>query len=331
MGIFIIAEAGVNHNGSLSMAKKLVYQAKQAGADCIKFQTFKAEKLVTKDGAKADYQKVQTGAEESQLEMLKKLELSQGEFRELAAYCKKEGILFLSTAFDMESLEFLEELKLPCHKVPSGEITNYPYLAAVGRTGKPVILSTGMCGMEEVEEALHVLREYGAGEIVLLHCTSEYPAPLKDVNLRAMAALKERFGCKVGYSDHTVGIEIPLAAAALGAVVIEKHFTLDRDLEGPDHKASLVPDELARMSALIRHVELALGDGEKKAAPGEMEIRKAARKSIVAARKIKKGECFTEENLTVKRPGDGLSPMKWKQTLGQTAKRDFLPDERIEL
>ncbi len=331
MGIFIIAEAGVNHNGSLSMAKELAHQAKLAGASCIKFQTFIAEKLVTEDGEKAEYQKKQTGEGESQLEMLKKLELNRKEFLELKAYCEMEGILFLSTAFDLESLEFLEELHVPCHKIPSGEITDYPYLAAVGRTGKPVILSTGMCGMEEVEAAMETLKEHGAGEIVLLHCTSEYPAPLADVNLRAMQTLAERFGCKAGYSDHTPGIEIPVAAAALGAVVIEKHFTLDKNLEGPDHKASLTPEELARMVKLVRNVELALGDGEKKAAASEIENRKVARKSIVAARDIKKGQLFSEHNLTVKRPGDGLSPMRWNEVLGQAAIRDFRKDERIEL
>lgn len=331
MGVFIIAEAGVNHNGSLSMAKELVRKAKLAGADCIKFQTFIAEKLVTGDGQKAEYQKAQTNAEESQLEMLKKLELTQEEFRELAEFCRAEGILFLSTAFDMESLAFLEELKMPCYKIPSGEITNYPYLAAIGRTGKPVILSTGMCDMEEVEAAVQVLKEHGAGEITLLHCTTEYPAPLADVNLRAMQTLQEQFHCKVGYSDHTPGIEIPVAAVAMGAVVIEKHFTLDKNLEGPDHKASLNPEELSRMIQLIHNVETALGDGKKKAASSELGNRQAARKSIVAARNIRKGELFSEENLTVKRPGDGLSPMKWKETLGRTAPRDFQKDERIRL
>lgn len=331
MGVFIIAEAGVNHNGSLSMAKELVRKAKLAGADCIKFQTFIAEKLVTGDGQKAEYQKAQTNAEESQLEMLKKLELTQEEFRELAEFCRAEGILFLSTAFDMESLAFLEELKMPCYKIPSGEITNYPYLAAIGRTGKPVILSTGMCDMEEVEAAVQVLKEHGTGEITLLHCTTEYPAPFADVNLRAMQTLQEQFHCKVGYSDHTPGIEIPVAAVAMGAVVIEKHFTLDKNLEGPDHKASLNPEELSRMIQLIHNVETALGDGKKKAASSELGNRQAARKSIVAARSIRKGELFSEENLTVKRPGDGLSPMKWKETLGRTAPRDFQKDERIRL
>lgn len=331
MSAFIIAEAGVNHNGDLKLAKRLAEEAKKAGADCVKFQTFRAEALVTADGEKAAYQKEQTGGGESQLEMLQKLELTQEEFLELKEYCEEIQISFLSTAFDMESQKFLESLKPFCYKVPSGEITNYPYLKAIGETGKDVILSTGMCEIFEVEDAVKVLRENGAGEIVLLHCTTEYPAPIEDVNLRAMQTLAEHFGTKVGYSDHTEGIEVPVAAVAMGASVIEKHFTLDRTMKGPDHKASLEPEELAEMVQAIRKVELALGSENKQVTKREAANRKVARKSIVAARDIRAGEIFTEENLTVKRPGDGLSPMKWKEVLGKAALRDFRKEERIVL
>lgn len=331
MGVFIIAEAGVNHNGDIKLAKRLAKEAKAAGADCVKFQTFRAEALVTADGEKAGYQKKQTGGGESQLEMLKKLELTQEEFLELKSYCEEIGIAFLSTAFDMESQRFLEGLAPFCYKIPSGEITNYPYLKAIAATGRDVILSTGMSVLSEVEEAVALLRENGAGEITLLHCTTEYPAPVEDVNLRAMQTLAEHFGTKTGYSDHTEGIEVPVAAAAMGAAVIEKHFTLDRTMEGPDHKASLEPEELAKMVHAIRKIEKALGDGEKRVTAREAENRKAARKSIVAARDIKAGEIFTEENLTVKRPGDGITPMKWPDILGKAAIRDFRKEERITL
>lgn len=331
MGVFVIAEAGVNHNGDIKLAKRLAKEAKKAGADCVKFQTFRAEALVTADGEKAEYQKVQTGKEESQLEMLKKLELTQEEFLELKEYCEEIQISFLSTAFDMESQRFLESLNPFCYKVPSGEVTNYPYLKAIGETGRDVILSTGMCEISEVEDAVKVLKENGAGEIVLLHCTTEYPAPIEDVNLRAMQTLAEYFGTKVGYSDHTEGIEVPVAAVAMGAAVIEKHFTLDRTMEGPDHKASLEPEELAEMVQAIRKVELALGSEKKQVSRQEAANRKVARKSIVAARDIQAGEIFTEENLTVKRPGDGISPMKWPEILGKKAPRDFRKEERIKL
>lgn len=331
MGVFIIAEAGVNHNGDIQLAKRLVEEAKKAGADCVKFQTFRAEALVTTDGEKADYQKKQTGGEESQLEMLKRLELTREEFLSLREYCDQLGIGFLSTAFDMESLNFLESLNPFCYKIPSGEITNYPYLVAIGKTGRDVILSTGMSEVSEIEEAVKVLTENGAGEITLLHCTTEYPAPIEDVNLRAMQTLAKKFGVKVGYSDHTEGIEVPIAAVAMGATVIEKHFTLDKNMEGPDHKASLEPEELSKMVQAIRKVELALGSSEKQVTTREKSNRKVARKSIVAARDIRVGEVFTEENLTAKRPGDGISPMKWPQILGQKAARSFKKDERIVL
>lgn len=331
MGVFIIAEAGVNHNGDIKLAKRLVEEAKKAGADCVKFQTFRAEALVTADGEKADYQKKQTGGGESQLEMLKKLELTREEFLELREYCGELGIAFLSTAFDMESLEFLESLNPFCYKIPSGEITNYPYLAGIGKTGRKVILSTGMSELCEIEAAMRVLMESGTEEITLLHCTTEYPAPVEDVNLRAMQTLADRFGVKVGYSDHTEGIEVPVAAAAMGATVIEKHFTLDKNMEGPDHKASLEPEELSRMVKAVRKVELALGSSEKQVTVREKANRRAARKSIVAARDISAGEVFTEENLTVKRPGDGISPMKWPEILGKTAIKSFKKDERIVL
>lgn len=331
MGVFIIAEAGVNHNGELELAKRLAQEAKKAGADCVKFQTFRAEALVTADGEKAEYQKEQTGCGESQLEMLKKLELTQEEFLELREYCEELGIAFLSTAFDQESQRFLESLDPFCYKIPSGEITNYPYLAAVAETGRDVILSTGMCELSEVEEAVAVLKEHGAGALTLLHCTTEYPAPLQDVNLRAMTTLAEHFGTAVGYSDHTEGIEVAVAAVAMGASVIEKHFTLDRTMEGPDHRASLEPEELAEMVRAIRKVEIALGSSRKQVTEKERANRKAARKSIVAARDIQAGERFTEENLTVKRPGDGISPMKWNEILGKEAVRDFKKEERIML
>ena len=331
MGVFIIAEAGVNHNGDIKLAKRLAEEAKKAGADCVKFQTFQAEALVTADGEKADYQKEQTGGGESQLEMLKKLELTQEEFLELRKYCEEIQISFLSTAFDMESLRFLESLEPFCYKIPSGEITNYPYLAAIARTGRDVILSTGMCELSEVEEAVTVLRENGAGAITLLHCTTEYPAPIQDVNLRAMKTLAEHFKTAVGYSDHTVGIEVSVAAVAMGASVIEKHFTLDKNMEGPDHKASLEPGELAEMVRAIRKVEQALGSDKKQVTEREKTNRKAARKSIVAARDIRAGEVFTEENLTVKRPGDGISPMRWTEILGKEAIKDLKKEERIVL
>ncbi len=330
MSVYIIAEAGVNHNGSFELACRLVDAAKEAGADCIKFQTFKAEKLVSKDAGKAAYQQEMTGGG-SQQDMLRKLELSFDEFLRLKEYCEKKEIRFLSTPFDFESIRFLESLDMPFWKIPSGEVTNLPYLVALAKTGKPVILSTGMCTMKEIEAAIQVLKENGTEDIRLLHCNTEYPTPFEDVNLNAMKTMREAFGCEVGYSDHTRGIEVPIAAAALGATVIEKHFTLDRTMEGPDHKASLEPDELAAMVQGIRHIEKALGSGIKEPSPSEKKNIAVARKSIVASRPIRQGEVFSEENLAVKRPGTGISPMKWNDVLGNRAKRDFEEDELIEL
>lgn len=330
MGIYIIAEAGVNHNGDFNTACRLVDAAKAAGADCVKFQTFKAENLAAHSAEKAEYQKTVTQAEMSQLEMLRKLELSYAQFQDLRGYCNQKGIDFLSTPFDLESIAFLEILKIPFWKIPSGEVTNLPYLLAIARTKIPVVMSTGMCEMEEIQAAMDVLRSNGTPRITLLHCNTEYPTPYWDVNLRAMASMRERFGVDVGYSDHTPGIEVPIAAAALGAVIIEKHFTLDRDMEGPDHKASLEPDELAAMVAGIRNIETALGDGKKTVSQSEKKNIPVARKSIVARRPIKKGEVLMAENLTVKRPGNGISPMRWFELLGTKAVRDFRGDELIE-
>lgn len=330
MGIYIIAEAGVNHNGSFELACKLVDEAKKAGVDCIKFQTFKAEKLVSHSAKKAEYQKKTTG-DSSQQDMLKQLELSFEEFIQLKSYCDKVGISFLSTPFDFDSLAFLDTIEMPFWKIPSGEITNYPYLVALAKTGKPIVMSTGMCTMEEIREAVDVLRENGSGEIKLLHCNTEYPTPFEDVNLTAMEDIRRTFCLEVGYSDHTKGIEIPIAAAALGATVIEKHFTLDKNMEGPDHKASLEPDELAAMVHAIRNIEKALGDGVKRPSKSEEKNKPIARKSIVAQRPITKGELLTEDNLTVKRPGEGISPMQWEKVLGTKAIRDFEPDELIEI
>ena len=330
MGIYIIAEAGVNHNGSYELACRLADAALEAGADCIKFQTFKAEKLVSKNAEKAQYQKAATG-DTSQQEMLKKLELSYEEFISLKKYCESIGIAFLSTPFDFESIDFLNSIGMPFWKVPSGEVTNLPYLRAVARTGKPVVMSTGMCTMDEIASSVQALRESGAGEITLLHCNTEYPTPYEDVNLRAMQTIRDTFGLEVGYSDHTKGIEVPVAAAAMGAVIIEKHFTLDRNMEGPDHKASLEPQELKDMVASIRHIEAALGSGVKEPSPSEKKNMAVARKSIVAARAIRAGDLLTEDNITVKRPGTGISPMRWDEVLGTRAVRDYAEDEMIEL
>lgn len=330
MGVYIIAEAGVNHNGSFDLACRLVDAAKAAGADCIKFQTFRAQNLVSRNAGKADYQKDTTG-DGSQADMLTKLELSYDAFSRLKQYCGEVGITFLSTPFDLESAAFLDELGVPFWKIPSGEVTNLPYLEALAKTGRPVVMSTGMCEMKEIEAALRVLRENGTSDIRLLHCNTEYPTPFADVNLRAMETMRRAFGVEVGYSDHTRGIEVPIAAVALGATIIEKHFTLDRNMEGPDHKASLEPDELAAMVSAIRNIEQALGSGEKTASPSEQKNIAVARKSIVAKRAIKAGERLTEDNLTVKRPGSGVSPMRWRDVLGTAAIRDFEEDEMIEV
>lgn len=330
MGVYIIAEAGVNHNGSFDLACRLVDAAKAAGADCIKFQTFRAQNLVSRNAGKADYQKDTTGGG-SQADMLSKLELSYDAFSRLKQYCEEVGITFLSTPFDLESVAFLDALGVPFWKIPSGEVTNLPYLEALAKTGRPVVMSTGMCEMDEIEAALRVLRENGTSDIRLLHCNTEYPTPFADVNLRAMETMRRAFGVEVGYSDHTRGIEVPIAAVALGATIIEKHFTLDRNMEGPDHKASLEPDELAAMVSAIRNIEQALGSGEKTASPSEQKNIAVARKSIVAKRAIKAGERLTEDNLTVKRPGSGVSPMRWRDVLGTAAIRDFEEDEMIEV
>ena len=331
----IIAEAGVNHNGSIELAKKLVEKAKEAGVDYIKFQTFKASKLVTKSAKPAEYQQKNIGKEgDSQYQMLKKLELSPEEHEVLIDYCHQLGIKFFSTAFDFDSIEYLRSLNLGLWKIPSGEVTNYPFLKRIAAYNEPSILSTGMCDMEDVRSAVDALYKNGLSKenLILLHCNTEYPTPFEDVNLKAMDALRNEFGVEVGYSDHTKGIEVPIAAVALGATVIEKHFTLDRNMEGPDHKASLEPDELKAMVSAIRNIEKAVGgDGTKHVSESEKKNIAIARKSIVAACDIKVGELFTEENLTVKRPGNGVSPMRWEEVLGQKAKRDFNEDEPIEL
>ena len=331
MSVYIIAEAGVNHNGSIELAKRLVDEAVIAGVDCVKFQTFIAEAIVSKNARMAEYQKNNTGSDQSQYGMLKKLELKFEDFIELKRYCEEKGITFLSTAFDTESIEFLASLPLSQWKIPSGELTNLPYLIQIAKKGKPIILSTGMANLSEVDDAVFALRNAGAEEITILHCTTEYPAPFEEVNLRAMEAMRLRFNLPIGYSDHTQGIEVPIAAVAMGATVIEKHFTLDRTMEGPDHKASLEPNELKAMVKAIRHIEQALGNGEKNVSVSEGKNKAIARKSIIAKRAIKKGEIFSEENLTVKRPGTGVSPMRWFDVIGKNAIRDFEEDEMIEL
>lgn len=327
---FIIAEAGDNHNGNFNLAIKLIDKAVEAGADCVKFQTFVTEEVISRLAEKAEYQKEATGSDESQYEMVKKLELSFEQFRQLKQYAEEKGILFLSTPFDIPSVEFLDSIQVSCFKIPSGEITNYPYLVKIAKTGKDIIMSTGMAELEEIDAAVSVLKENGAGEISLLHCNTEYPTPMEDVNLRAMLTLKEKYAVRVGCSDHTQGIEVPIAAVAMGAEIIEKHFTLDHNMEGPDHKASLEPDELKAMVMGIRNIEKALGNGVKTISPSEKKNVDIARKSIVARKNILKGEILSEDNLAVKRPGNGISPMKWNDILGTKAVRDFLEDEMIE-
>lgn len=328
--VLIIAEAGVNHNGDVHIAKKLIDAACEAGADIVKFQTFQSEKLVTKNAKKAKYQSKNLQSEDdSQLAMLKKLELSYENHIELFEYCKKKEIEFLSTPFDFSSIDMLEKLSIGLWKIPSGEITNYPHLLRLAKTGKPIILSTGMCRIEEIRQAVELIKENGNNEITLLHCNTQYPTPFCDVNLKAMKTLEMEFNLPVGYSDHTAGIEVSIAAVALGAKVIEKHFTLDKNMEGPDHKASLDPKELKAMVQSIRNIEQSLGNGEKAPSLSEQANIAIVRKSIVAKRAIKKGEVLTEENLTTKRPGNGISPMKWNEVLGQAAKKDFYEDELI--
>lgn len=329
--VFIIAEAGVNHNGSLECAKQLVDVAVKSGADAVKFQTFISEKCISNWAEKADYQKRSTDGAESQLDMVKKLELSFVEFIELKKYCELKNIIFMSTPFDLESAEFLNGMAMNIFKIPSGEITNYPLLKKIGQFRRSVILSTGMSNLDEIEEAIEVLRGQGTDKISLLHCNTQYPTPMEDVNLRAMLLLEEKFHVPVGYSDHTMGIEVPVAAVAMGAVIIEKHFTLDRNMEGPDHQASLEPDELRDMVKSIRNIEKALGACEKKVTDSEVGNKSIARKSIVALTRIQKGELFTEDNITVKRPGTGISPMRWNEILGEVAKKDFEVDEMIRV
>lgn len=328
----IIAEAGVNHNGSLRLARRLVVAAARAGADMVKFQTFRAEQLVIPDAPQAAYQRRNTRRKESQLEMLQRLELNLAAHRNLKTLCALRRIAFLSTAFDLPSVELLVRLHLSCWKIPSGEITNVPLLRRIGTLHQKVILSTGMATLKEIERALEVLIRAGTrlGDITVLHCTSEYPALYAEVNLRAMLTIQRKFGVAVGYSDHTRGVEIALAAVALGASIIEKHFTLDRNLPGPDHKASLEPDELRQMVTSIRHIELAMGDGRKCPTPAELKTRLVARKSIVAAKRIHTGEILTVDNITVKRPGSGVSAAEWDDMMGSRATRDYAPDDLIE-
>lgn len=334
MHTIIIAEAGVNHNGSIENAKKLVDVAAEAGVDYVKFQTFKAEKIASKFAVKADYQKKTTEAQESQLSMLKKLELSEAYHDELIQYCKTKNISFLSTPFDIDSITFLKSIGIKLGKIPSGEIINLPYLRKMAQSFEQIVMSTGMTEMSELKAALSVLLQQGISKenITILHCNTEYPTPFEDVNLKAMLDIGKQTGVKIGYSDHTLGIEIPIAAVALGATLIEKHFTLDNTMEGPDHRASLEPDELIAMVKGIRNIEKAMsGSGRKTPSLSEAKNKVIARKSIVAAQVIQKNELFTEENLTVKRPGNGISPMKWDSVIGKKAKRDFEEDELIEI
>lgn len=324
--VFIIAEAGVNHNGSFELAKQLVDKACEAGVDCVKFQTFKPENLVNKNAQKAKYQIKNTGNSESQLDMLKKLSLTFDNFKELKEYCDKKGTMFLSTPFDLESIDFLADLGIKIFKIPSGEITNLPYLKKINSHKKEVILSTGMSTLDEIQDALNILKDC---KVSLLHCTTEYPCPYDNVNMKAMLTMKDKFNLPVGYSDHTQGIEIPIMAVAMGATIIEKHFTLDKNMEGPDHKASLEPDELKQMVKEIRNVEKAFGSGVKEPQESEKKNIKIARKSIVAKCDIKKGDLFSESNLTCKRPGNGISPMKWDEIIGTIANKDYKEDDLI--
>lgn len=331
MSVFIIAEAGVNHNGSIDLAKKLIDVASEAGVDAVKFQTFKTENLVSKNAQKAEYQKETTSREESQFDMIKKLELDINTHKELISYCKEKDIMFLSTPFDHDSIDLLNNLGLEIFKIPSGEITNLPYLRYIGKLNKKVVLSTGMADMGEIEDALDVLIEAGTKKenITILHANTMYPTPMEDVNLKAMENIGNTFDCEYGYSDHTLGIEVDIAAVAMGAKVIEKHFTLDCTMEGPDHKASLEPDELKAMVKAIRNIELALGSSIKKPSTSEKPNKEVVRKSIVAKNDIKMGEVLSEENLAVKRPSGGINPMRWDEMIGTTAKKDYKTDELI--
>lgn len=331
--VVIIAEAGVNHNGNYELAKQLVLKAKEAGADYVKFQTAVPEKVISRFAEMAEYQKENTGKVESQLEMCKRIHLKLTDYAPLKKFCEEVGIKFISTPFDLDSIDVLREIGMDFWKIPSGEITNYPYLVKIAKSRMPVVMSTGMCEIDEIRQAIKTLCAHGLKkeQISLLHCNTEYPTPMEDVNLRAMENLSQEFGVRVGYSDHTKGIEVPIAAVAMGAQIIEKHFTLDQNMPGPDHKASLEPQELKAMVDAIRNIELAMGNGKKHVTDSERKNIAIARKSIIAARDIKAGEVFTEENLTVKRPGNGISPMKWEEVLGQQAIRDFKEDELIEL
>jgi N,N'-diacetyllegionaminate synthase len=329
--VLIIAEAGVNHNGSLETAMKLVDAAATAGADYVKFQTFKTENLVSKNAQQADYQSKNSKKTESQFEMLKRLELDKTAHLELIDYCKQKDINFLSTAFDLESIDLLEELDAKLYKIPSGEVTNPIYLSAIASKGKPVIMSTGMCDLNDIEAAFSVLRKQLSKEqITLLHCNTDYPTQMKDVNLAAMKAIKNEFDVAVGYSDHTLGIEIPIAAVALGATVIEKHFTLDKNLTGPDHKASLNPEELKQMVLAIRNIETAMGAGLKEPSDSEIQNIKAARRSIHTAKSLQKGDLISESDLIMLRPGDGISPMEMQQILGKSVKEDLAIHHKID-
>lgn len=331
--VVIIAEAGVNHNGSLEMACRLADEAKHAGADYVKFQTGIPENVISVRAEQAEYQKHNTGTSESQLDMVRKIMLRPDDFKPLKEYCDSIGIRFLSTPFDLDSIDILKPLEMDLWKIPSGEITNLPYLRKIASMGQPVVMSTGMSRLGEVDDAVGVLLDgdLTLDMITLLHCNTEYPTPYTDVNLRAMLTLRDAIGCRVGYSDHTLGIEVPVAAVAMGAEVIEKHFTLDKTLPGPDHVASLEPAELKAMVSAIRHTEAALGSGRKEVSRSERKNIAIARKSIIAARPISKGERFSHDNLTVKRPGNGISPMLWDTVVGLEAPRDFEPDELIEL
>ncbi|MDD3375043.1 MAG: N-acetylneuraminate synthase [Candidatus Omnitrophica bacterium] len=331
--VFIIAEAGVNHNGDISIARKMIDAAALAGADAIKFQTFRAEDCISRNAVKAEYQKKTTSTSESQLEMIKKLELSFDQQKELFQHCRSKGIMFLASAFDLDSIDFLNSLGVSIFKIPSGEITNLPSLEKIASFHKEIILSTGMADLEEVRIAVDLLLNAGSSRerISLLHCCTEYPAPVEEANLRAMETMRKEFGIKVGYSDHTEGIEVALAAAALGAEIIEKHFTLDKEMEGPDHSSSADVEELKKMVTGIRRIGLSLGDGVKKPSLSEKKNLPIVRKSIVARRYIRKGEVFDEHNLAVKRPGIGISPMRWHEVLGKISPRDFQQDEMIVL
>jgi N,N'-diacetyllegionaminate synthase len=331
--VIVIAEAGVNHNGNYNLAKELALVAKEAGADYVKFQTAIPELVISRFAPKADYQLHFTDKEESQLEMCRAIHLPLSDYKPLSQFCNQIGIKFLSTPFDLISIDTLEELNMDFYKIPSGEITNLPYLRKIAHLRKPVILSTGMSSLQEIKESLNVLTSEGLNkdQIIILHCNTEYPTPYEDVNLRAMMQIQNEFGTKVGYSDHTLGIEVPIAAVALGAVVIEKHFTLDKSMPGPDQKASLDPNELKEMIRAIRNIESAMGNGNKEPSKSEIKNLNIARKSIVASRLIQAGEIFSPENITTKRPGNGISPMNWDTVIGKKAKRSFEPDELIEL